>query len=263
MDNRKKKQLFILIVAFAIIILISVGSTFAYFSITASSEENAVSLGAAVFKIDLKDDTSLIKTALIPSAEKYVDMATIKRLDEDKNFIHPYEENGKTIKDNTACIDDNLNEICSIYTFTIQNPMTDMELPASVKINPTINTFQNLYFKVVDEEKNVVMPAQRLIDDRPYEYDINGEKVYEPGSKISPVLLTGIDITLPKATKDETTGEIIPAEATYSIIMWIMEIGQNQTKEDSRQIFASALTVESTSVGGNGITGVFTAGGEE
>ena len=128
MDKRKKKQIFTLIVFVAIIILIGVGSTFAYFNANVSSEESAIDIGAAVFEVDLQDDTSLIKSNIIPSKEKYVNMA-IERLDENGNFIKPYEEDGKTITDQTVCIDDNLNEICSIYTFTVKNTMTDIELP--------------------------------------------------------------------------------------------------------------------------------------
>ena len=86
MDKRKKKLIFSLIVAIAIIILISVGSTFAYFSATISSEESAVDVGAAVFEIDLVDDLSLIKSQVIPSKEKYVNLA-IDRLDETGNNV--------------------------------------------------------------------------------------------------------------------------------------------------------------------------------
>ena len=87
MDGRKNKLIFTLIVIVATVILLAVGSTFAYFTATISSEENAVSFGAAVFTMDLEDDFSLIKTQLIPSAEKYVDASTIYRLEENKNFM--------------------------------------------------------------------------------------------------------------------------------------------------------------------------------
>ena len=59
MDNKKNKLIFTLIVIAATIILLTVGSTFAYFNATIASEENAVSFGAAVFTMDLEDDTYL------------------------------------------------------------------------------------------------------------------------------------------------------------------------------------------------------------
>ena len=261
MSKKKKKQLFILIIFISAIILITIGSTFAYFSATVSSVENAVSMTAAEFKVELTDDTSLIKSSLIPSAELYVDRATILRLDEQKNFIKPYEQNGELVKEKTACIDDNLQEICSIYTFTIINPMKNTDLPVYVTLNPTVNSFKNLYFKVVDAEKNVVQEATHIVDDREYTYDTNGQKVYESGSRISPIPLTGINITLPKAT--EENGTLIPSSATFSIILWVMETGSDQTREDASQVFAGAISIQSSGANGGGITGMLTAGGEE
>ena len=264
MNKKKKSQLFIMIVYVATIIVTLVGATFAYFSASVKSKENAVGMTAAVFKVELEDDKDLIKTKLIPSEEIYVDRATIERLDENKNFIKPYEdENKELVKAKTACIDDHLNEICSIYTFTIINPMTTTELPAHVTLIPSINSFSNLYFKIVDENKNVVMPATHIKDDRPYTFDEKGKKVFAANSQISPIVLSGINVTLPKATKDEKTGKVIPSKATFSIILWIMETGNNQTRVDGSQVFAGGIKVESSGANGGGITGTLTAGGEE
>lgn len=261
MGKKNKRQLFILVVYVSTIIVTIVGATFAYFSASVTSNENAVSMTAAEFKIQLKDDTSLIKSKLIPSKEIYVDRASYLRLDENGNFIHPYEENGEKVIEKTACIDDNLNEICSIYTFTIVNPMTTNELPALVTLHPTINSFANLYFKVVDDQKNVVMEATHITNKSKY---VTGEESAEGESqKPEPVVLDGIDITLPKATKDSQSGEIIPSTATYSIILWIMETGKDQTREDSSQVFAGTIQVETSGANAGGITGVFSAGGEE
>lgn len=252
MDKKKKKTIFLLIIAISSIILITIGSTFAYFSAMVSSNENAVSFGAAVFTIDLEDDTSLIKSKLIPSAEKYVDASTIQRLDENGEFIKPKTVNDEFIYEKTACIDDNLNEICSIYTFTVINTMTDMDLPLYVTLIPTINTFEHLHFKVVDEEKNVVMTKTLMsIEETSNDENINNF-----------IALSGIK-TLPRATTDSKTDEIIPSKATYSIIMWIDEVGKDQTKQDGGQIFASTLNIMTSPEDGSGITGVFVAGGTE
>lgn len=258
MNDKQKKLIFSLIVAIAIVILIGVGSTFAYFSAAVSSEENAVSMGAAVYKLSLIDDTSLIKSQIIPSAEKYVDLATIPRVDENGDFIKPYEKDGQLITDKTVCIDDNLNEICSVYTFTIQNTMTDMDLPLYITLVPSVNTFDNLYYKVLDDKQNVVIEATHLVDDREYELGPNGEKIYEEGSRMSPAVLTNINKTLPKAVDKDT-----PSEVTYSIVMWVMETGKDQTKLDGGQIYAGTLNVNASGADGYGITGVFTATGVE
>lgn len=268
MNEKKKKTIFALIVMIAIIILIGVGSTFAYFSASITAE-NVVSISAAEFKIEFSDDTSLIKSNVIPSIEEYVDIAS-KRVNENGEFLKPYNdpETGKTITKGTACIDDNLNEICSLYTFTITNPMTEMDLPLYITLNQSVNSFENLYYKVLDSELNEVIPATRLRDDR---YQIDGKDNFlkdEDGKwipkdnfdelKISPAVLTNINNTLEKTTDEEN-----PSSVTYTLVIWIMEIGDNQTTEDGGKVFAGTLQVSSSGADGKGITGVFSAGGVE
>lgn len=269
MEEKKKKTIFILIITIALVILIGVGSTFAYFSASIGSNEDAVSMGAAEFQIEFSDDTSLIKTTVIPSIEAYVDIAA-KRVDENGNFLKPTkdETTGEEIKDGTVCIDDNLNEICSVYTFTIKNPMTEFELPLYITLNPSVNSFENLYFKVLDSELNEVISATKLVDDR-YQMDDKGNYLKDEEGKlipkenfdtltISPVVLTNINKTLGKATDENT-----PAEVTYSIVIWIMETGENQTDEDSGKVFAGSLQVTASGANGKGITGTFSAAGVE
>ena len=273
MDNKKKKTLFLLIVAIAFIILIAVGSTFAYFSANVASEEGAVDVGAAVFSIALKDDSSLTKSNIIPSKEKYVNLA-IDRLDENGEFIRPYKEGNQTITDKTVCIDDNLNEICSLYTFTVENPMTEMELPLYVSIIPSVNTFTNLKFKIIEilhnEETgyyvNEVVGGTWLVDSRyfvddatgAYIKDENGDRVPKPNFDeltSKPLEIKDMLKMLPKAIDDKT-----PSETTFTLVLWVDEIDQNQTAQDSGQMFAGGIMV-SVGGGGTGITGVFSAGG--
>lgn len=276
MELKKKKFIFTLIVAIAIIILIGVGSTFAYFSATISSEEEAVGLTAAVYKLSLIDDSSLIKTQIIPSKEKYVDMS-LDRLDDNGNFIKPYEVDGKLITDQTVCIDDNLNEICSVYTFTVQNPMTDMDLPLYITLNASVNTFTNLKYKVIQiiyseengYEINELISGTPLVDDRyvidsetgGYVKDYQGNKMEKENFAdliASPIVLDGINATLPKAIDENT-----PSTVTYSIVLWVDEINANQTTQDSGQMFAGGIVVNASGANGNGITGVFSASGVE
>ena len=276
MDRKKKKLTFSLIVLIATTILLIIGSTFAYFSASVSSDENAVSLKAAEFAISLIDDTSLLKSQIIPSAEKYVDLA-INRFDVNGNFRKPLENNGTKLSANTVCIDDNLNEICSVYTFTVLNSMTDLEMPLSVSIVPSVHTFTNLKFKVVEtvytEENGYqvqqLVGATPLLDDRyeidtekgKYVLDENGEKIEKANFaslKPSPILVPGLDKKIPRAKDAET-----PGEATLSIVLWVDEVKSDQTKQDSGKIFAGGIIVNTDGSNGQGITGVFSAGGIE
>ena len=273
MSNKKKKNILYVLIAIAIIILISVGSTFAYFSASINSAENAVNVTAAIFKLDLDDDTDLIKSHVIPSAEKYVDMA-INRRDASGNLLKPYKQinsetnQEETITRGTTCIDDNLNEICSVYTFTIINPMTNNDVPLYVTLDTTMNNFENLYYKVIDAEGNEVISATRLIDDR-YQTGADGAFLKDAEGKlipkdnfdeltISPTVLTGINKKLAKAVDENT-----PSTVTYSIVMWIMETNKPQNTSDGGKIFAATLNVTASGADGGGITGVISASGTE
>ena len=247
MNGMDKSRKFILFIMVANILVVTVGATFAYFGAVTNSDENIIDLEAAVFEMGLEEDISLIKREVNPSKELYVDYSVIQRLDENKDFIKPYEKDGKLITDETVCIDDNLNQICSIYTFTILNPMTEMDLPVYVSIKPTVNTFENLYFKVLDEDKNIIMGKTPI-------------KQAGQTDQTIPVGLSNIK-TLPKATKLD--GEVVPSRATYSIIMWIDETNKNQTESDSGKLFAAAINIMSSYEDGGGITGVFAVGGTE
>lgn len=277
MDDKKKKLILLSLITFSILILVAVGSTFAYFTATISSEEGAVGATAAEFSIDLKDDISLIKASLIPSAEKYVDIASTRKNGDD--FFKPYKdpETGIEVIEKTACIDDNLSEICSIYTFTVINEMTMGDVPIYVTLVPSTNTFENLYIKVLDGDKNIVENSKiHLLDDRYEIEEVDGNLQYKKDAdgawipkanfnslQMSPISVESIKAIMPKATKNEETGEITPSTVTYSIVMWVMETGKDQTKADGEKVFAATLNVNIGGAEGGGITGVFSAGGIE
>ena len=259
MNEKEKKKIFYAIVALALIILIGVGSTFAFFSASVASNENAVGATAAVFEIGFKDDTSLIKGNIIPSEERFVDIAS-KRVDSEGNFLKPVlnEETNEWETKDTACIDDLGHEICSMYTFTITNPMDDVDLPLYIYLDVSMNNFENLYYKVLDKDLNEVISATKLVDDRPYTEDAEGNKTYEEGSKISPVIFTNINKTLPKSPDENNLSSV-----RYTIVLWIMENNEIQNDTDGGKVFASTLKVEASGTDGKGITGVFTTGGNE
>lgn len=269
MKKKEDKMLLFLIVAIAMSILIIVGSSFAYFSVTVKSEDNAVNFVSLKLDMDLSEDVSLIKQNIIPSIEEYVDKSSIGRV-VDGDFIKPYtdSETQKLIIDKTACIDDNLREICSIYTFTVMNKMVDTDLPIIITLRPTLNTFENLYFKVLDGNKNEVIGATHLVDTR-YELDENGNykkdamgnlirKVGTESYPMPNIVLSDLNQVIPKATSLDN-----PSKVTYSIVMWIKEMHVDQTKEDSGKNFAGGITVEATGNNGNEITGIISAYGTE
>ena len=70
--------------------------------------------------------------------------------------------------------------------------------------------------------------------------------------------VTNINKTLPK-----TTDENNPSSATYTIVIWIMETGKPQDSSDSGKVYAGTLNANASGANGQGITGIFSAGGVE
>lgn len=277
MSEQKKKIILSMLIIFSVIIIIVIGSTFAYFSATIVSEDR-IDVSSAEFALSLEEDADLIKSNLIPSIEEYVDIASSRLNEAGDDFFKPYEdEQGNLIKEKTACIDDNQNEICSIYTFTIISEMTKVDTPLYITLIPTSNTFENLYIKILDENKEVVPGSKMQVIDYRYETEeVDGVIKYkkdEDGNwikkenfdelPVQPLVLESINKILPRATKDEETNEIIPSKQTYSIVMWIMELGKEQNIEDANKIFTSTLRVSASGPDGGGITGTISAIGKE
>lgn len=256
MNENNNKNLLVILIFVATVILVAIGATFAYFSTSISSNVNAITATSAEFTLELEDDADLVKGNLIPSEERYVDIA-VNRTDAN-GFLKPYEENGDLVTAGTTCIDDNLNEICSVYTFTIINRMTDTDLPLYITLNPVMNNFENLYFKVLDSSLNEVMSKTHLVDDRPYTLDANDNKVYDPDDRITPVVLDDINTTLSRAVDAST-----PSTVTYSIVMWIDENHHNQNASDGGKVFAATLMASVSGASGNGITGMISAAGND
>ena len=268
MKTKTKKILLFIIIFSALAILAGAGLTFAYFQASINSKPNAIDAHAAVFEIGLEEDSSLIKSNIIPSAEEYVNTATIRRRDTNKNFLKPTKnpQTGEIEKAGTACIDDNENEICSIYTFQIINK-SKTDTPLYVTLNPSINTFENLYLKVINKEGTEIIPATHIVDSR-YQIDAEGHYLKDDDKnwlkkdnfdtlKQDPIVLTGIN-SLKGSTDLEN-----PTKDEYSIIMWINENDHNQTKSDGGKMFASTLNITSSYDGVGGVTGVFSAFGTE
>lgn len=242
MDIEKQKKIFLALIALASIILMFAGVTFAYFSATVSSNENAVEFKSARLELRLTEDTSLVKSNLIPSAEEFVDIAS-KRVDQNGEFLKPYLDinSGDYITANTACIDDKLYEICSMYTFTIYNTSIVTDLPIDVYLKPNVNQFYNLYFKVLDSNLNEVVPKTKLV------YNSTQD-----------VYIENLNQILPKSTDSEHITSV-----TYTLVFWILEMGEDQTTDDSGKLFASTLYVKSSFNGSDGLAGTVSLAGTE
>ena len=130
-NNGKGMSIFYGVIGVATLIITIIGATFAYFSASINSAENAATAQGATLKLAFDDDASGHKENLIPIDVTLPEFNT-----------GPFVGAGEN-----DCKDINGNFICSVYEFTIENPS---DSPAAQRvygsIKPSVNTFSN--FKI-------------------------------------------------------------------------------------------------------------------
>ena len=142
MNDNKSRDIFYGVVAVATLIVALVGATLAYFSISASSNEGAVSAKAAVVSINYNDTQQVTAQAqkLIPSElqimQYYYEMALASG-----DFVE-----SEGTHDVNKCQDAKDNEICSVYRFTVSVDSGEESIKAT--LNTEDNGFTYLAYAV-------------------------------------------------------------------------------------------------------------------
>lgn len=132
-NNGKGTSIFYGVIGVATLVITIIGATFAYFSATTNSDEDAVAAAGATLKLAFSDDDKGYKDNLIP-----IDVTL------------PEFNTGGFVGDTAdKCQDINDNNICSVYEFTVTNPS---DSPAAQRVYGTIkasvNTFTNFNIAV-------------------------------------------------------------------------------------------------------------------
>lgn len=141
---------FNLIIGIATLLIALLGATFAYFSATARSAENDVTVKSAYVSISYDGGTEIKASNLIPSTET----VALNKYQKDVVPFDP-ETDGEIITDydiyrgdiDRRCVDAKGKEVCYVYQFTIESDGVvgeTTDILASVKINN--NQFDNLSY---------------------------------------------------------------------------------------------------------------------
>ena len=176
-NEQKTTNTFNLIIGIATLLIAILGSTFAYFSATARSAENDVTVKSAFVSISYDGGTEIKASNLIPSSlnvalKKY--QKEIYAIDEETGLsvIQPFnpetdieinEDYDTYVNDvNRKCVDAKGKQVCYVYQFSIESDGVEGEttdILASIKINK--NQFDNLSFILYEvdplEENGVVV----------------------------------------------------------------------------------------------------------
>lgn len=150
-DANNKTNKFNLIIGIATLLIAILGATFAYFSATATSAENDVTVKSAYVSISYDGGTEIKASNLIPSTlnvamSKYQKtMEPFVPTEEQPDYITDYDtfNNDK----DRRCVDANGKEVCYVYQFSVESDGAvpgETNILASIKINK--NEFENLSY---------------------------------------------------------------------------------------------------------------------
>ena len=253
MENKKGNGIFLGVIGVATLIVAIIGATFAYFSASTNSADNAVSVSSTQLSLGYSDDTSELKTNLIPATDVIAKFGAT-------DATH--------IASKGTCIDDNGNEVCGVYDFFVGNPSGTTAQKIYANITVVTNTFVNLYFTILDETGAVVVPATNFKgtgqnDDNTVTYtEKDGKTVLE--LKALEQTLSASPSTVADADKNDSSKYTLKESGTdknfrkYKVIVWIRESGTDQTSADAGKAFSAGINI-TTGGSGPGVTGVIAA----
>lgn len=196
MEEKDNRGLFLGVIGVLTLIVAIIGATFAYFSASVSSNDNAVAVQSATIAISYIDGQVISADNLIPATENVAKAAYANATGFGK------------------CLDDNKQQVCAIFGFTIENNApSSQELNGSIFV--TANGFTNLKYIVYDvtDSSNPVV--------------VGGEaKTF--GVANSTNLLFGDTAANNKVTIAAASGET-PGAKSYNVLIYLNETSDIQS----------------------------------
>ena len=125
-----KVNKFLSVISILTIVVMLIGATFAYFSVSTASNEGAIAAEAAYFDIKLAVEPLYTGKSLIPTNDSDIDIAF-----------------------NNECVDKYNNGACSAYTITVKNDGQEGDYIGNIEFN--LVGITNLMYRLLDENGNV------------------------------------------------------------------------------------------------------------
>ena len=242
MENKKGSSIFLGVIGVATLIVAIIGATFAYFSAQTNSDADAIDVGSTEVSLDYNDEiNTLLKTNLVPAKEIIASYGGLN-----STYIA---QSGK------QCVDDNGNDICSLYEFTIINP-TNANQDITVSLDVVNNGFEHLKYKIYEGTTKVVADSDQGDQyTTPLVYNLNANQTAEAESGNSTAIVTDTFGGNGSKTKLSALSGVLAGNTskTYTMLIWIDEINDKQPG-DAGKALTAGLSV--TTGNGTGVTGV-------
>ena len=229
MEREDKRGIFFGVIGVLTLIVAIIGASLAYFSISARSRENALTVQAATVKIVYEDGDQLNVTNIIPSTQE-IALRTFTRANPATDTESKYR----------TCVDDKGYTTCGYYDFTLTNGgPTTMEVTAKVIPTP-------LKTEVKEGEGNVVTPAEVPFSNLKFVlYDrTSATGDFDNGTELYTGTVGYSDFGLLGATGDETLS-IAGNNTTKNLrlFVWLDEAGAENDAEQGA-IFKGTVSIE-------------------
>ena len=240
MENKKGSGIFLGVVSVATLVVAIIGATFAYFSASVSSNEEAI--GATAYEFDVKvTNIKMIQPENVDSLGGIIPMNVNTQVSGKGMLL--YALNDATNK----CVDSNNYQVCALYEATLSNGGSK-----AVTLNLAVKTdtneagsggeaFSDLTFQALTENTGT--------------YSLDGAAQTLMKVAGQSVDIENVSVTVPAKTTDYK----------HYFVVYLNEPRNNEDtdeKDQSKQMGAkyTGSLVYTTSQGGNRLTGTFNVG---
>jgi len=248
MENKNGNGIFLGVVSVATLIVAIIGATFAFFSVSVNSAENAVELSAYEFNagISVSQIYPVSGAALVPLNPS----ATITNASAPNNTNLLYAINEAT----NRCVDTNQFQVCAMYSVTFTNnsaqPITlngvirTVTNSATTSGRPNATAFTDLQF----QKLSGTTLGSFTLDGAAVDIDETEDGTADIGS-----------VTIPGAT---TVGDVTTAgSVTKYVVVYMNETTEDQS-DQMGATYTGQLVYTSENGSGNELTGTFTIAGQ-
>ena len=250
-NNRRGSEIFLGVIGVATLVVAIIGATFAFFSASTNSAENAVIAGSTQLGLNFDDSANKnLKTNLIPAAENIATYAALEQ----------------TVPagagENEQCVDDNGNSVCGVYQFTVSNLVNATATQdITFTLNVVTNGFTNLKYKIYTGAVTDLTSSSTAKVTATTFPAANGTATLALGNLSSTDDPTGTKFRLGTTSPDNSV--------TYTMVIWLDETNKDQSagqtpgegeSDEAGKSFAAGLTITSSD-GTHGVTGVIAAAG--
>jgi len=217
MNGNGNKKIFFAIVGVASLVVAVIGATFAYFLVSVSGTNSAVSATSLAVsgKITLTENTTYIRTNLIPTSVT--------------NAKASYAQTGSGAKAKCAGVAANntstVYNLCSAYTFTVSNAATTAQT-VKITLTSVTKTFSNLRYCLYT---GGTAPG-------------DASCVAVPNQGSSTTLVSALNLAASTGTQ------------TYTILLYVFDTGSDQTTSDSGKTYTGRVDVTTNT--GQNLTGI-------